>query len=363
MKAALNREFGAGFVTEDIDIADPIGREVLVAVKASGLCQTDHSLASADFGFPLPVAHGHEVAGIVEAIGPDVKDLAVGDHVVACVVQSCGHCSACRDGRMVDCVNGSELERDAQQPPRLTQNGEKVSQVFGIGGFAEKILTHENQLAVVNNEIPFPQASLLGCGTVTGAGAVINSAQVRPGDTVAVFGTGGVGLNTISAAKLSGASVIIAVDILDSKLEMAKRFGATHTVNSKEVDAVEGIRNIVAGGVDFSFEVIGLPATQTQSVEAARVGGTAVLVGMGKPGASITIDTSIGNLLSHKTIKSVMMGSTNLKRDIPMFADLYRDGRLNLDDLVTQEIGIDDINQAYEDLKGGEIIRSVVTRF
>lgn len=363
MRAAVVSETGGGFRAEDVEIADPIGREVLVAVKASGLCHTDLSLATADFGFPLPAVFGHEAAGVVEAVGPDVRDIAVGDHVVACLVQYCGHCSSCRAGRYVDCPHPEETLRDQAQPPRLTRQGGFVLQGMGVGGFAEKALVHENQLAVVNKEIPFPQAAILGCATVTGAGAIVNAAKVRPGDSVAVIGTGGVGLNAISAALLSGARVVIAVDISDAKLETARSFGATHTVNSSVVDPVEAIREITEGGADYALEIIGLPATQEQAIAAARVGGTAVLVGMGRPGASVSIDTSAANLMTHKTIMSVSMGSTDLKRDIPLYADLYVDGRFNLDDLVSQEISLDEIDAAYEALKGGTIIRSVITRF
>ncbi|MDF2046076.1 zinc-binding dehydrogenase, partial [Microbacterium sp. Kw_RZR3] len=363
MKAAVTLKTGKGFTTTEIRIADPIGREVLVDVKASGLCLTDHSLMANDFGFPLPAVFGHELAGVVTAVGPDVTEFQVGDHVVGCLVQWCGRCQPCIEGIQTDCLNPLAVERSAGEEPRLVGSDGPIYQGMGLGGFAEKALVHENQLARVNDEIPFSRAALLGCGTVTGAGAVINSAKVAPGDTVAVIGTGGVGLNAIAAARLAGAKTIIAVDIQDTKLDMATRFGATHVVNSRNTDPVEEIRRISGGGVDYAFEIIGLPATQMQAIAAAKTSGTAVLVGMGKPGAKIEIETSAAFLATHKTIKAVMMGSTNLKRDIPFYADMYVAGRYNLDDLVTNEISIDEIDEAYDSLASGTVIRSVITRF
>ncbi|MET4898899.1 Zn-dependent alcohol dehydrogenase [Sphingomonadaceae bacterium jetA1] len=354
---------GRGFTVMDIAIDQPKGREVLVEVKASGLCHTDLTVSEADFGLPFPAVLGHEVAGIVLQVGPEVTDIGIGDHVVACLIQFCGRCIACLDGRTFECTNPGATLRAPDALPRLSGQDGPIFQFVGIGGFAEQVLVHENQLAVVNKTIPFPQAAVLGCGTVTGAGAVINSAQVRPRDSVAVFGTGGVGLNAINAARLSGASVIVAVDLVDAKLERAKRFGATHVVNAGTTDPVEAIRAITGAGVDFAFEVIGLPATQQQAIEATRAGGTTILVGMGKPGASITLPTSMEMLFEHKTVKPVSMGSTHLKRDIPYYADMYVEGRLLLDEIVTQEIALDEIPAAYDQLKHGEGIRSVVTRF
>lgn len=363
MKASVTTGVGQGFTLTEVDIADPIGREVLVDVKASGLCHSDLHIESIDFGFPMPVVLGHEVAGVVTAIGPDVTSIAVGDHVVACLIQFCGACVECLSGRTTQCLNPGFTLRTADQPPRLSIDGEAVTQFSGISGFAEKALVHENQLAVVNADIPFPQAALLGCGVVTGAGAAINSAGVRVGDTVAVIGTGGVGLNAISGAVIAGARRVIAVDIDDSKLARAREFGATDTVNSLETDPVAAVRELTGGGVDHAFEIIGLQKTQEQAVAMARTGGGAYLVGMARPGTSIQLNTSIEALTTHASVRGVNMGSTNLKRDIPLYADLYLQGRLNLDALVSQEIGIEEIGDAYEALAGGGIIRSVITRF
>lgn len=307
---------------------------------------------------------GHEISGIVAAVGPDVSTIAVGDHVVASLIQFCGACVDCLSGNTYACANPNATLRKPGEPARMTmEDGSDVTQVFGLGGFSEKTLVHENQLAVVNKEIPFPQAAVLGCAVSTGAGAVINTAGVRVGDSVAVIGTGGVGLNAISGALLAGATTIIAIDINEEKLAVAKKFGATHTINSNEVDAVEGVKRITNGGVDHSFEIIGFPATQKQAIEMRGTRGQAYLIGIARPGTTLEVPTDAGALFGQAGVHMVKMGSTNLKRDIPMYADMYVQGRLNLDDLISQEISIDQIEEGYEALKRGETIRSMITSF
>ncbi|KDA06736.1 alcohol dehydrogenase [Microbacterium sp. CH12i] len=363
MKASIAFGLGLGFTPREVSIADPRGREVLIEVRASGLCHSDVHLAQTDFGIVMPAVFGHEAAGIVAAIGPDVTTIDVGDHVVACLVQYCGLCADCVAGRPYACNNKGATLRGVGMPPRVSFDEGPLNQVYGIGGFAEQALVHENQLAVVNKQIPFPQASILGCATVTGAGAAINSAQVRVGDTVAVIGTGGVGLNTISGARIAGALRIIAIDIDDTKLRAAKRFGATDTVNGADVDAVQAVLDLTNGGVDHAFEVIGLEATQQQAVQMVRSGGGAYFVGLAKPDAKIELPSSLPMLRAHNSVVGVHMGSTNPKHDIPLYADLYVQGRLNLDDLVSQEISLGDIDDAYEQLARGGVIRSVITSF
>lgn len=362
MKAALASEIGpeARFEIVDVELASPIGREVLVDVKASGLCHSDLHAVRNDWGFEVPAIFGHEIAGIVLEVGPAVADVRVGDHVVACVVPLCGSCRNCLAGQSVDCLHPDYIERRDGETPRLTHNGTPIVQQFGLGGFAERALVNENILAVIDKSVPFPQASVIGCAVATGAGAVINAAQVRVGDTVAVFGTGGVGLNGISGARLAGASRVIAVDINDAKLEAARKFGATDTVNAAKVDPIEAIRDLT-GGVDHSFEFIGLPATQRQAYDCLGKAGTAYVVGMASVGSEIVLDTSVPFLGARNAMRGVSMGSTNLKRDIPMYADFYLQGRLNLDDLVSQEIALGQINDAYEQLEGGGVIRSIIT--
>ncbi len=365
MKASVTTGVGNGFTTMEVNLADPIGREVLIDVKASGLCASDlHLEQGAAKTLQFPAVLGHEISGIVTAVGPDVSTIGVGDHVVASLIQFCGACVDCLSGRTYACANPGATLRKADEPARITlADGRDAVQALGLGGFAERALVHENQLAVVNTEIPFPQAAVLGCAVSTGAGAAINSANVRVGDTVAVIGTGGVGLNAISGALLAGATTIIAIDINDEKLAVAKKFGATHVVNSAQVDPVEEVKRISAGGVDHAFEIIGLPATQKQAIEMRGVLGNAYLIGIARPGTQAELPADAAALFMQAGVHMVKMGSTNLKRDIPMYADMYVQGRLNLDDLISQEISIDQITEGYEALKRGDVIRSMVTSF
>lgn len=274
MKASISRGIGHGFTVADVQIADPAGQEVLVDVRASGLCATDLSIVTHDAGlaYPFPAVLGHEIAGVAVQVGPAVRGVRVGDHVVGSLIQYCGACRACLAGRQFECSDtGATVQHEGGS--RLNAQGDPVYQGSGLGGFAEMALVHENQLAVIPDDVPFPQASLLGCGTITGAGAVINTAKVRPGESVVVIGTGGVGLNAISGALIAGATTIVAVDIVDAKLDLAKRFGATHTVNSASVDVVAAVQEITHGGADHVFEVIGLPATQRTAIEVAGING------------------------------------------------------------------------------------------
>lgn len=235
---------GRGFDVEDVDIAAPIGREVLVDVRASGLCHTDLLFATHDF-VPLPAVLGHEVAGVVTAVGRDVGQFRVGDHVVGSLTQTCGTCVRCVAGRSFQCQQPESTLRRNTDPPRLTRDGGAVFQGFGLGGFAERALIHENQLVIVPKELPFAQAALLGCGVVTGAGSVLNTAGVIAGDTVVIFGAGGVGLNAVSGARIAGASRIIVVDIQPKRLEEARRFGATDVIESMHTNPVEAVRSLL----------------------------------------------------------------------------------------------------------------------
>lgn len=363
MKAAVVRELGGGFHVEELRIAEPIGREVLVDVRASGLCHSDLHIANNDFGMPLPMLLGHELAGVVVAVGPEVTEFECGQHVVGSLIQFCGHCQSCLSGHTYQCRNAAELMRGPEEEPRLTDSaGVSVFPAFGLGSFGEHVLVHENQLVAVPESIPFPQACVLGCATITGAGAAIHAAEVQVGDTVAVIGVGGVGLNVISGARIAGAKRIIAVDLSDEKLRLAEKFGATDVVNANANDPIESVMAVTNGiGVDHAFEVIGFPATTSQAIKMARVGGQVLLIGLHRPGAETAISLLDDVITPQRVIKGVFMGSTNMKRDIPMYAELYLQGRLNLDDLIAREITAEQINEAYEDLKGGTIARAVVT--
>jgi len=360
MKAAVVREFGGGFHTEEVRIADPVGREVLVEVKASGLCHSDELAASTNLGYEVPMVLGHEVAGIVTAIGDQVRDVAVGDHVVGCLVQYCGACTQCLTGNVNLCQHP---EATVRQGRLEDADGVELAQGMGLGGFAGHAVIHENQVAKVPDAIPFPQAALLGCGVVTGAGAVLNTANVQPGQTVAIIGTGGVGTNAISGAVIAGASKIIAIDVADDKLDNARHFGATDTVNSREVDAIQAVKEITGGiGADFVFDFVGAPGVTRSGFDMLAQGGGLYLIGVLDPTNSIEL-TSFELLGGRKRVEGVYMGSTNPKRDIPMIAELYLQGRYKLDELVSKEITIDDVQEGYESLRDPKINRVVITSF
>ena len=367
IKVSIAYGLGKGFAQpEDVIIDDPQGKEVLVKVMGSGLCHSDlHLVEDDDKFFEFPAVIGHEVSGIVEAVGPQVSGIKVGDHVVASLEQVCGHCANCLAGRPQSCTEQQDCVRAPGEKPRLSfPDGTPLTQAFGIGGFAEKALIHENQLAVVNKYVDWAEAACIGCATITGAGAAINTAHIRPGDTVAVIGTGGIGLNIINGAQVAGAKRIIAVDVFDNKLDFAKKFGATDVVNSRNEDPVAAVRELTDGGVDKAFEAIGLPATMKQAWDMLGVGGTAYCIGLAKPGSTVEIEVNPMDLLVHQRgLKGVWMGSTNIKHDIPMYADLAVAGRLNVHDIVSQRINLSQINEAYEQLLRGEVVRSVITTF
>ena len=360
--ASVVRELGSGFQKTQLEIAEPQGREVLVEVRASGLCHSDEIAAKHDLGYTPPMVLGHEVAGVVTAIGPDVTQFAVGDHVVGCLVQYCGACKRCLEGRLHLCTNPGATVRDEASSPRLTEKGAPVEQGMALGGFASKALIHENQLAPIPEEMPFAPACLLGCGVVTGAGAVLNTANVQAGQSVVVIGAGGVGLNAINGAVTAGATTIIAIDLADVKLERARSFGATHTINSKEVDPVEEVLRITDGGADAVFDFVGTRAVLEQALKMTVEGGGLYMIGLLDPSSTVEV-SPLDMLMKRRRIEGVYMGSTNPKRDIPMFAKLYLEGRFQLDALVSKEIALADIDAGYEALSDPSVARVVITDF
>jgi len=361
MKALVLNALGRGFDVEDVDIAAPMGREVLIDVQASGLCHTDLPFATHDI-VPTPAVLGHEVAGVVAEIGAEVAQFRLGDHVVGSLAQSCGSCARCLSGRSFQCQYPESTLRQPTDPPRLSRHGVALFQGLGLGGFAERALIHENQLALLPKDMPLVQAALLGCGVVTGAGAILNTAGVSAGDTVVIFGAGGVGLNAISGARIAGASRIVAIDIQSKRLEAAKRFGATDVIDSTKTKPVEAVRGLLPGGADHVFDFVGLKAVAEQGLAMLGVGGGLYLVGVATP--EVSLDLNIFDAIGgQKRVQGVNFGSTNFKRDIPMYADLYLQGRLNLDDLVSKRIALRDVNDGYAALKDGSLNRIVVTSF
>jgi S-(hydroxymethyl)glutathione dehydrogenase/alcohol dehydrogenase len=361
MKALVVNALGRGFDLEDVEIAAPRGREALVDVHASGLCHTDLLFATHDIA-PTPAVLGHEVSGIVAAVGPDVSHVRVGDRVVGSLAQACGGCARCLSGRPFQCQHPEATLRRPDDPPRLSRKGHGVFQGFGLGGFAEQALIHENQLAVVPKELPFAQAALLGCGVVTGAGAVLNTANVRAGDSVVIFGAGGVGLNAVSGARLAGASRIVVIDIQQQRLDAARRFGAIDVIDSTKSKPVEAVRGLLPGGVDHVFDFVGLKRVAEEGLAMLGVGGGLYLVGVSKPDVDINLNI-FGAIGGQKRVVGVNFGSTNAKRDIPMYAQLYLQGRMNLDDLVSKQISLREVNDGYAALKDGSLNRVVVTSF
>ena len=361
MKALVLNAVGHGFDFEDVEIASPSGREVLVDVQASGLCHTDLLFATHDI-VPTPSVLGHEVAGIVAAIGPDVTQFRVGDHVVGSLAQACGGCARCLSGRPFQCQHPESTLRRSGDAPRLSRNGVWLFQGFGLGGFAEQALTHENQLAVVPNEIPFAQAALLGCGVVTGAGSVLNTANVSAGDSVVIFGAGGVGLNAVSGSRIAGAARIVVIDIQQNRLDAARRFGATDIIDSTKSKPAEAVLDLLRGGADHVFDFVGSKSVAEEGLAMLAVGGGLYLVGVSKPEVDIRVNVfdAIGG---QKRVVGVNFGSTNVKRDIPMYAELYLQGRMNLDDLVSRKISLHEVNDGYAALKDGSLNRVVVTSF
>jgi S-(hydroxymethyl)glutathione dehydrogenase/alcohol dehydrogenase len=361
MRALVLNALGRGFDFEEVEIAAPTGREVLVDVHASCLCHTDLLFATHDIA-PTPSVLGHEVAGIVAAVGPDVTQVHVGDRVVGSLAQACGGCARCLSGRPFQCLHPESTLRRPGEPPRLSRGGVSLFQGFGLGGFAERASIHESQLAVVPKEMPFAQAALLGCGVVTGAGAVLNTANVKPGESVVIFGAGGVGLNAVSGARLAGASRIVVIDIQPKRLDAARGFGATDVIDSTTSKPVEVVRDLLPGGADHVFDFVGLKVVAEEGLAMLAVGGALYLVGVAKPEVDVSLNI-FGAIGGQKRVVGVNFGSTNAKRDIPMYAQLYLQGRMNLDDLVSKRIALREVNDGYAALKDGTFNRVVVTSF
>jgi S-(hydroxymethyl)glutathione dehydrogenase/alcohol dehydrogenase len=272
MKAAVFREINQPLTIEDVDIGSPMAREVLVRTVASGVCHSDLHFVEGLWPFPPPAVLGHEAAGVVEEVGEQVTYVQPGDHVIACLSVFCGHCDQCLTGHPNRCSN-PETQRVPGEPSRLSQNGEPINQFLHVSGYAEKMLLHENAIVKIREDMPLDRAALIGCGVMTGVGAALNTAKVEPGSTVAVFGAGGVGLAAIQGARIAGARMIIAVDVVEDKLATARELGATHIVDASSGDPVRSIREMTGGGVDYSFEAIGLKTTAEQAFTCLAAGG------------------------------------------------------------------------------------------
>jgi len=359
MKAAVLNSIPGQLDIEDVEIASPGPREVLVRTSAAGLCHSDLHFMEGKYTHPCPAVIGHESAGVVEAVGSMVHYVQPGDHVITCLSAFCGHCSQCTDGHLSLCENkGTELVRGADEGPRLTRDGEAVHQFLHLSSFAEQMLIHEQALVKIDKDMPLDKAALIGCGVTTGLGAVFRTAKVAPGESTTVIGCGGIGLSAVQGARIAGANKIIAVDMVASKLELAQAMGATHVVNASEVDAVEAVKELTGGGVHHAFEAVGAKATAEQAFQMLRHGGQATVIGMIPLGTTVEIHGV--ELLYEKKLTGSNMGSNQFRTDMPRFVDMYLDGRLKLDEMVSKTIALEDINEGFEDMKAGTVARSVI---
>lgn len=358
MKAAVFYGPNQPVKIENVDIDEPREREVIIRTVASGVCHSDLHFIDGLYPWPAPAILGHEAAGVVEKVGSQVTYLKPGDHVIACLSVFCGYCPECMSGRPYLCSNKSATQRPADEP-RLSQKGKPVSQFADLSSYAEKMLVHENALVKIDDDFPLDRAALIGCGVITGVGAAINTAKVAPGSSVAVFGAGGVGLAVIQGARIAGARQIIVVDKFEHKLALAKRLGATHAVDASNDDPLEAIRSMTGGaGVDYSFEAIGIKQVAEQAYQCIGLGGVATIVGMVPFGQKVEIEGF--SLLAEKRIQGCYMGSNRFRIDMPRLIDFYRQGRLNLDDMITKRGRLEDVNEAFRAMKAGEVARSVL---
>ena len=357
MKAAVFREVGKPLEVEEVEISKPGPREVLIRTAAAGVCHSDLHFVEGLYPAVTPMVLGHESAGIVEEVGANVTYVKPGDHVITCLSVFCGHCEMCLTGHLSLCAN-PETRRGHEEEPRLAKNSQPVQQFADLSSFAEQMLVHEHAIVKIIEDMPLDRAALIGCGVTTGVGSVFHTAAVEPGSTVAVIGCGGVGLSCINGAELAGAGRIIAIDTIETKLDMAKIFGATDVVNASDVNPVGEVRELTGGGVQYSFEAIGLKQTAEQAFSMLRPGGTATIIGMIPIGVKIELTGAA--FLQEKKIQGSMMGSNRFRVDMPRFIDFYLAGKLHLDEMVSKRIELSQVNEAFTDMKSGSVARSVI---
>ncbi len=357
MKAAVVWEIGQPMTIEDVSLSKPGRREVLVRTAYAGVCHSDLHFADGTYPYPKPYVPGHESSGIVEAVGEDVTHVRKGDHVVTCLSVFCGCCPQCVTGRPNLCES-VDIKLPPGKAERLWHGGNLVHQFSNLSSFAEMMLVHENAVVKVDPEVPLDKAALVGCGVLTGVGAVIHAAKVKPGSTVVVIGCGGVGLSVVSGALLAGAGRIIAIDMLESKLELASKLGATDTINASTVDPVAAVMEMTAGGTPYAFEALGLKKTAEQAFAMLKPGGTATILGMFKPGMKLEFDGSM--FIKDRRIQGSSMGSNQFRVDIPNLLGYYMQGRLQLDHLISSRIKLEDINAAFDNLRTGAPVRQII---
>lgn len=348
---------------QEVDLEPPGPSEVLVRIAAAGLCHSDLSVINGDRPRPLPMVLGHEAAGIVEEVGPGVDDLVKGDHVVLVFVPACGHCLPCMEGRPALCEPGAAANGAGtllSGARRLRRDGAAIHHHVGVSAFAEYATVSRRSLVKIDPELPLEEAALFGCAVLTGAGAVINTGGVRPGQTVAVVGLGGVGLCALLAAVASGAREIVAIDILPEKLAFARQLGATLTFDAREQRVAEAVREATRGGVDFAFELAGSAAALELAWAITRRGGTTITAGLPHPSARLPVPI-VQLVAEERALKGSYIGTAVPARDVPRLIDLYRKGRLPVDRLMSGRMALDDINEGFDRLARGAAIRQIVT--
>ena len=356
MQAAIFEKAHQPLSIEEVDIIEPRADEVKVRTVCSGVCHSDMHFYDGLWQLPMPTVLGHEAAGVVESVGADVSYVQPGDHVILSFKPYCGNCYYCMGGRPHLCDDRRLMELAAQ---RLSWKGQPVMQMANVGSFAEYIVTTESGVVKIPDEMPMAEAALIGCGVMTGVGAALYTAQVPGGAETAVVGCGGIGLNVIQGCRLAGASRIVAVDVVPEKLEMARGFGATHTIDARETDPVKAVRELTGGqGVEYAFEAIGNVDAARQVFDMVRQGGTATIVGMMPMQSEISVPGPA--FLQEKKLIGSMYGSTRFREHMPKLVDLFLQGRLNLTGLVTERLGLSDVNYAFQLMKEGKVARSVL---
>jgi S-(hydroxymethyl)glutathione dehydrogenase/alcohol dehydrogenase len=357
-RAAIFREIGGRLSIEDVEIDDPAPDEVRLRTAACGVCHSDLHFMQGSIAGPLPTIPGHEPAGIVEAVGSNVRSVKVGDHVIACTSMFCGQCPQCMKGWPHLCTNRAACRRPKGSAPRITVGGKGLAQFADLSGFAEMMLVHERAVVRIDDDIPFDRAALVGCGVTTGVGAALNTARVAPASTVAVFGCGGVGTSVIQGARIAGARQIIAIDILPKKLETARHFGATDVLLASDGDPVKAIKQLSGGGVDFAFDAVGNADLSAQCLYALAPRGLAVIVGAIPTGQQLHLQP--GHFYVEKMLTGSIMGSNRFHIDAPHYLDLYRQGKLDLDSMISARVSLEETEDALHAMEAGEVTRSVI---
>jgi S-(hydroxymethyl)glutathione dehydrogenase / alcohol dehydrogenase len=362
-RAAVLHKAGTPLAIEQVTASDPSPRDVVIKVRAAGLCHTDLEVIDGSLRYPLPMILGHEAAGVVEHVGAEVDTHKVGDHVVLSWNPHCGHCFQCDRGQPILCdtylrEGPKGLHFDGQSKARRN-GGAELTHLMFLGAFAEICVVPAQQAIVVSRDIAFDRACLIGCGVMTGVGAALNVADIADGDTVMVLGCGAVGLAALQGAVMAGAGVVIAVDLDDQKLALARKFGAQHAVNARREDPIDIARSLTNGrGADVVLEAAGNPITFRQSAEAVRAGGQ--VIWLGKIDVANDVSFRWGSLMGEKRFRRSSYGGARPQRDFPLLVEAYLDGRLKLDELITARIGLDGINRGFEDLRAGRSIRTVI---